>query len=60
VELLLALAVQGHRFATLTNDPGDAANAVAFDVRVEAAKTEYQDHQKQQAVVDARAADARH
>ena len=59
VELLMALSVQGHRFAQLTNDAGDLANAVAFDVRVESAKAEYQEHMRAQAVVDARAADSR-
>ncbi len=55
VELLMALSVQGHRFAELTKDAGDMANALAFDVRVESAKVAYQEHQRQQAVIDARA-----
>ena len=51
----MALSVQGHRFAELTKDAGDMANALAFDVRVESAKVAYQEHQRQQAVIDARA-----
>jgi hypothetical protein len=54
VELLQALAVQAHRFAALTHDPGDAAAALAFEVQVKAAETSYQDHMRKQAVVDAR------
>jgi hypothetical protein len=53
VELLQALSVQAHRFASLTKQDGDVATAKAFDVRVEGAKKLYQEHLTKQAVVDA-------
>jgi hypothetical protein len=52
VQNLEALSVLAHRFAE-NNNAADIAAAVAIDVRVESAKTVYQEHLKQQAVVDA-------
>src|ERR1700690_3356296 len=49
---LEALAVLSHRFAE-SGGRADVDAAAAIDVRVEAAKAEYQMHLKQQAVVDA-------
>ena len=54
VELLQALSVQAHRLAEITKESADAAAAVACDVKVAAAKTEYQKHLTQQAVVDSK------
>ena len=53
VELLQALSVQAHRFATMTGQEGDTATAKAFDVRVTGAQKLYQEHLTKQAVVDA-------
>ena len=52
VQNLQAMAVLAHRFAE-NNNAGDIASAVAIDVRVEEAKAKYQEHVKNQAIVDA-------
>jgi phosphoribosylanthranilate isomerase len=53
VQTLESLSVFAHRLAE-SNNPSDIAAAVAIDVRVEAAKAEYQEHVKKQAVVDSK------
>lgn len=52
VQNLEALSVLAHRFAENKNE-ADKAAADAIDVRVKAAKEEYQEHLKRQAIVDA-------
>jgi hypothetical protein len=53
VQNLEALGVLAHRFAQ-NGVEADIAYAAAIDVRVEAAKEEYQDHIRKQAVVDSK------
>lgn len=46
-------AVFAHELAKLRGSPADVTAAAALDIRVEAAKKEYEEHQARQAQVDA-------
>lgn len=54
VEFAEANAVQAHRIAEITKSDGDIAAAEAADVKVKSQQALYQDHQVQQAVVNAK------
>jgi hypothetical protein len=47
-----ALSVVLHTLATNSGKPEDLAAAIAMDVRVKAAEVKYQQHQRNQAIVD--------
>lgn len=54
VEFAEANSVQAHRIAEITKEEGDMAAATASDVKVKSQQTLYQEHQMQQAKVDAK------
>ena len=53
VEMMQQQSVLAHRFAALTKSEADIAAAQAIDIRVASLKAEYEQHQKNQAKVDA-------
>jgi hypothetical protein len=56
VQLAASNAVMAHRLAEITGQPGDAAAAVALDLKTKEHQAIYEAHLAQQAKVDAAAA----